>query len=805
MFLVEQGRSCAPNVVISAAGRLTLRAKGWISTLLLTLSVPAALALGLAQPEPDEPLDPLASELESRLELDIQPLLDTHCMHCHRGSRAKGGVRLDTLGDIDSIIAQSEDLRYAREMVSTGQMPPEDEIILPTEHERLTIVQWLDDALNYTPPEGRIDPGWMTIHRLNRDEYQNTLRDLLEIDISAHDLVGGLPLDDVGYGYDNIADVLTMSPTHMEAYLDAAEKAVEIALGPMIEIGNTPRPMPRIQRQGNGRPLRQGGQFFTTNGALRSVVEIPIPGEYEISVLTWGTQGGDDLPNLTIRVDGNEVLSRGIAAESEAEAQRVAVSVKLDAGAVEVSAHFTNDFWVPNVADRNLAIDALSIAGPLTEESVTRPALYRKLIAGREPGRAHAEELADWLLPRAYRRPPEPAERAALLGLYDAIIADGETHEFALRQMLTGVLVSPSFLYRRTEHPEPTNPQLVYELNDHELASRLSYFLWSSMPDDELRELAARGALRNDDTLRAQVRRMLDDPKSDALVRNFAGQWLLLRNLPMIDIDREIYPEFSENLRTDMETEARLFFGDVLRSGRPIGDLIDAQDVFVNERLADLYGIDGVEGDSFRRVSLNDSSSRGGILTLGATLLVTSNPTRTSPVKRGLYVLEHILGTPPPPPPPDIPRLETSAEGLGEAATLRQQLAAHLTDASCVTCHQRMDPIGLAMENFNAIGAWRDAYDDAPIDTFGVLPGGVEFDGPAGLKAILMDRLDAFREHLTSEMLTYAIGRGAEPFDRPAIRKISDETRESDDKLEAMIESIVLSGTFRTCRGREAK
>ena len=782
-----------------------MRARSWISTVLLTLGVPAAIGIGVYQPEVEPPLDPLATDLESRLELDIRPLLDTHCMTCHRGDRAKGGVRLDTFTNIDSFIAQSEDLRYAREMVATGQMPPEDEIFLPTEHERLTIVQWLDDALDYTPPEGRIDPGWMTIHRLNRDEYQNTLRDLLEIDISAHDLVGGLPLDDVGYGYDNIADVLTMSPTHMEAYLVAAEKAVEIALGPEITIGNEPRPLKRLQRPSNGRPLRSGGQFMTSNGSLSSITPIPVAGEYEISLDTWGNQGGDDLPNLSIRVDGKEVLSKGIEAENEGEAEHIAVKLDLPAGDVEIAAHFTNDFWIPQVADRNLAVDALSIAGPLTEESVTRPALYQKLIAGHEPGRAHAEELTDWILSRAYRRPPESAERAALLGLYDAIVAEGESHEFALRQMLTGVLMSPSFLYRRAQHPEPTNPQLVYELNDHELASRLSYFLWSSMPDDELRALAEQGALRNDDTLKAQVRRMLDDPKSDALVRNFAGQWLLLRNLPMIDIDRELYPEFSENLRTDMETEARLFFGDVLRSGRPIRDLIDAQDVFVNERLASLYGLEGVRGDAFQRVPLDDTSVRGGILTLGATLLVTSNPTRTSPVKRGLYVLEHILGTPPPPPPPDIPRLETSAEGLGEAATLRQQLAAHLTDASCVTCHQRMDPIGLAMENFDAIGAWRDAYTDAPIDAFGVLPGGVEFDGPSELKAILMDRLDAFREHLTSEMLTYAIGRGVEPFDRPAIRKISDETRENDDKLAAMIESIVLSGTFRTCRGREAK
>ncbi len=783
-----------------------MRTKPWLSVSLLLISVPAAIAVGALQPEDSGPLDPLATELESRLELDIKPLFETHCIRCHNERKSKGGVRLDTLGSIDSIISQSEDLKYAREMVSTGQMPPDDEIIVPTEHERLTITQWLDAALAYTPSDGKIDPGWMTIHRLNRDEYQNTLRDLLEIDVKEIDLVGGLPQDDVGYGFDNIADVLTMSPTHVEAYLDAAEKAVEAALGPEVQIGGPPQLLPRVQRIGNGRALRQGGQFFTTNGALRSVVQIPLRGEYEISVHAWGTQGGEDLPNLSIRVDEREVFAKGIEAQSEAEAEHIRVRVVLPAGAAELSAHFTNDYWVPEVADRNLALEAFSIAGPMSEESLERPALYRKLIAGREAGRLHAEEITAWLLPRAYRRPGLPEESTALLALYDTLIAEGESHEFALRQMLTGVLVSPSFLYRRVEHPATDDPGALYELSAHELATRLSYFLWSSMPDDELRSLADDGSLRDDGVLQGQVERMLSNSKSDAFVRNFSGQWLLLRNLPMIDIDRSLYPQFSESLRADMETEAQLFFGDVLRSGRPISDLIDSQDVFVNEQLAGLYGIAGVEGETFRRVMLESESTRGGVLTLGATLLVTSNPTRTSPVKRGLYVLEHILGTPPPPPPPDIPRLETSAESLGESATLREQLAAHLTDRSCVTCHQRMDPIGLAMENFDAIGAWRDAYSaETPIDASGVLPGGVAFSGPSELKAILISRLDAFREHLSSEMLTYAIGRGTEPFDRPAIKMISDATHARGDRLDAMIESIVLSDTFRTCRGREPR
>lgn len=749
--------------------------------------------------------DPAAAEIEAEFVDSIEPLLFVYCYECHNDSRSKGGVSFENISSIKGMLEASEDLEIARELVETLQMPP-GRRAKPIPEEREIITQWIDKVLDYTSPSGTIDPGWATIHRLNKNEYENTLRDLLGIDARRIGLTSGLPPDDVGYGFDNIADVLTVSPLHLEAYLEAAELAVEAALGPEITIGNEPWLLPNIQRAGRGRPLRQGGQFFSTNGSLRSRTSVPITGEYMISLHTWGTQGGDDLPHLSLRVNGKQILSLDVQAQSEAEAEHVKVPITLEAGDAEFSAHFTNDYWVPNVADRNLAIDGFSIAGPLTEESIRRPAMYAEVFDTQMRDRAEAIQFVNVFLPRAFRRAIEQDELRELMSLYESTVREGGSHERGIRQMMTAALVSPSFLYRSTSLSRVTSTNdSIHTLTGYELASRLSYFLWSSMPDDELFSLAQSGDLLEDEVLKDQVRRMLADERSEAFVRNFAGQWLLLRNLESIEIDREIYTNYNTELMHDMTTEAELFFADILRSDRAILNLIDSDDVFINERLAALYGIENIEGEDFRRVQLPEASVRGGVLTMGSTLTVTSNPTRTSPVKRGLYVLEQLLGTPPPPPPPDIPRLETSAAEVGSQASLREQLEAHLTDSSCAACHIRMDPIGLAMENFNAIGSWRDAYESAPIDASGVLPGGISFDGPNELKAILLDKHETFREHLAGELLTYAIGRGMEPFDRPAIRLISEHTSSNEDTLSSMIEGVVLSGTFRTCRRRDLR
>jgi hypothetical protein len=405
---------------------------------------------------------------------------------------------------------------------------------------------------------------------------------------------------------------------------------------------------------------------------------------------------------------------------------------------------------------------------------------------------------------RAYRRPATDAQVASLMKVYSAQRSAGAEWEPAVRTALTATLVSPNFLFRSLAAPAKAvaSADGRYTLDGYELASRLSYFLFSSMPDEPLMAAAADGSLLTDDGLKAQVRRMLADPRSNAFVENFAGQWLQLRTLDTLAIDRTTFPDYTDELRTALNTEATLFFADVLRSDRSVLEFIDSRDTFVNGKLAGFYGLPEVNGTEFRRVTLPAESHRGGVLTMGAVLTLTSNTTRTSPVKRGLFVLDQILGAPPPPPPADIPPLEQSAASKPDA-TVREQLAAHVANPTCASCHNRLDPLGLAFENFDAIGRWRTTENGRPVDASGTLPGGTAINGAAELKAILLSRADQFVEALSSKVLTYAVGRGPEPFDRPAIRRIATRTRASDDRFSALIESVVLSDTFRTCRPRK--
>ena len=387
--------------------------------------------------------------------------------------------------------------------------------------------------------------------------------------------------------------------------------------------------------------------------------------------------------------------------------------------------------------------------------------------------------------------------------MYRSAREAGDDYESAVKLALTATLVSPNFLYRPIGNPKPHDPEFIYELNDYELASRLSYFLWSSMPDDRLLDLARAKQLRKPEVLKEQVRRMLMDPRSDALVENFAGQWLLLRKLDGLEMDPEKFPAFDNDLREAMRTEAELFFADVLRNNRSVISFLDSNRTFINGDLAEHYGIRGVRGDDFKQVMLSDDSPRGGVLTMAATLTVTSHATRTSPVKRGDYVLAQLMGTAPPPPPPDVPPLEIATEQVGKEKSLREQLAAHVADPNCAVCHKRLDPIGLAMENFDAIGAWRDKEQGKPIDASGELPGGVVFNGPIELKAAMMKQQDEFVENLTRKMLTYAVGRGTEPFDRPTVKKIVQSVEIDRYRMQSLIEAVVLSDAFRKARGRE--
>lgn len=784
----------------------------------LTILAPAAglLALGVAPaPQPPAPAappatDPLADELDQRFWNDVEPLLAAHCYDCHGADRQKGGVRFDQILSIADALAMADQLATARHLLEDRQMPPEERP-QPTEHEVLTVQQWIDDALAYYPPDAPVDPGWFTIHRLNRAEYRNTLRDLLGVDPAHHDLAAALPPDDTGYGFDNIAAVLSVSPLALEAYLDAAERALDLGLGPVVQPSTEHHPVPRLSVTGGGRALDGPGFMLYSNGAVVGQIDVPVPGEYEIGVTAWGTKGGDELPRMSVRVDGREVDACFIDAE-RSRPETETMRVRLGAGRQQIAAHFTNDFYQPNVADRNLAIESITLAGPVDEAGIERPAAYTEVFASkprvdtpaarRDAARANIAAFAA----RAFRRPPTTPEINNLLALYARACKDGDSDEQAARLALTAVLVSPAFLYRSVDNPRANDPGATYRLSAYEMASRLSYFLWSSTPDRALLDAAARDELTTDEQLTTQVRRMLADPKSQAFVENFAGQWLLLRNLDRLAIDQKRFPDYSSSLREAMITEATMLFAEVVREDRPVTDLIESDHTFVNKPLAALYGFAELARENgFQRVQLPEGSPRGGVLTTAAVLTVTSNPSRTSPVKRGLYVLDQILGTPPPPPPPDIPRLENSAEKVGEHASLRDQLNAHLTDATCASCHRRMDPIGLSLENFDAIGRWRDADESGPIDASGTLPSGTTFAGPTQLKQILLAREGLFVENLTRKLLTYALGRGPEPFDRPAVNRIVQRARANDDRLSAIIEGIVLSDAFRTCRGTEPK
>ncbi|MBX2850678.1 MAG: DUF1592 domain-containing protein [Phycisphaeraceae bacterium] len=648
-------------------------------------------AQGAAQAAPNRPVkshakrDPLAVKIEERLKSDVRPLIRKYCYECHGNGKKKGGVALDKAGDIKSIMDSAEDWLTVVEVMGAGLMPPEKKP-QPTAHEKLTIQQWVDQAAEYYPADAKPDPGWYTIHRLNRSEYRNTMRDLLGIDPAKHDLAESLPSDDTGYGFDNNADVLSMSTLQLEKFLQSAEKAVDLALDPMKNEG-----------------------FY------------------------------------------DEVF-----------------------------------FIKPTADDKGNRLPGVEQGKRITESQAARQVI---------------EKFAT----RAFRRRADTGEVTSLLRLYRGARAEGDDYESAVRLALTATLVSPNFLYRPIRNPKPHDPGFIYELDDYELASRLSYFLWSSMPDDRLLDLARAKQLRKPETLKKQVQRMLLDPRSDALVENFAGQWLLLRKLDGLEMDTRKFPAFDAELREAMRSEAEHFFADVLRSNRSVLSFLDSDRTFLNETLADHYGIRGIRGDDFRMVDLPADSTRGGVLTMAATLTVTSHATRTSPVKRGDYVLAQLMGSAPPPPPPDVPPLEQATEAVGKDKTLREQLAAHVADPNCAVCHKRLDPIGLAMENFDAIGAWRDREQGKPIDASGELPGGVAFNGPIELKAAMLQRQGEFVENLAKKMLTYAVGRGTEPFDRPTTKKIVQSVEDDGYRMRSLIEAIVLSDAFTKARGRETQ
>jgi mono/diheme cytochrome c family protein len=610
----------------------------------------------------------------------VRPFLNTHCTQCHGKSKPKAGLNLAALEDETKALASRRVWTKVKENVEGSLMPPEGRP-QPSRGEMEAVSKWIDSALNQADCGRSVDPGRVTIRRLNRTEYNNTLRDLAGVDFRPAE---DFPSDDVGYGFDNIGDVLTIPPILLEKYLAAAEQI-----------------------------------------AARAIVADAI---------------------------------RGANTASLPESHRRIV------------------FRTPN-----------------------KPEEYQEC----------AQAVVERFASRAYRRPVRGGELAKLLRFVDLARENGDRFERGVQLAVEAALVSPQFLFRvelnrgrkkaKPKDGKPSAEGLGVPLTDYEVASRLSYFLWSSMPDDELFQLAAEGKLQIEENLTRQVERMLRDTKASALVENFAGQWLQLRNLKTASPDKTLFPTFDEALRQAMRQESEQFFAAVVRDDKSILDFIDCDYTYLNERLATHYGIPGVSGDTFRRVRL-DGRRRGGLITQASVLTVTSNPTRTSPVKRGRWVLEQILGTPPPPPPPNVPQLADDKKAI-LSGTLRQRMEQHRSNTSCANCHSRLDPPGFGLENFDAIGAWREKEGAFRIDASGKLPGGESFQGPGELKAILKGRPREFTRCLTEKLLTYALGRGLEDFDACTVDKITSAVAAGHYRFHRLVIEIVKSDPFLKRRG----
>ena len=755
-------------------------------------------------------------ELTARFATQGRAFVSKHCLECHGEKEPMADLNLFADNEASSVVKRRDVWESVLEMVATGQMPP-PESPRPEQAEIdkfIAVVNALFDAADL---HAKPDPGRVTVRRLNRTEYNHTVRDLMFVDFNAAE---DFPSDDIGYGFDNIGDVLTMSPVLMERYLAAAESIVQQA----ILVGDPPKPPKRhlvaqFLRSTKPEQMREVPvRSLESNGNLSTTHKLTVEGEYKFRFRGWGRPVGDEPVKVAFQIDDKEIETVEVKATSKDKGTYEAKPVQLGPGEHRVAIAFLNEFTDAEIekleeAQRALFVQFFELEGPLDMV----PPSHKRLMACRadQSKPDQAREILTRLATRAYRRPATSAEVERLVVLTTLSLDEGLSWEAAMQRTMQAVLVSPKFLFRLELDDRPDSPE-PRVLDEFQLASRMSYFLWSTMPDDELFALAGKGELTKN--LDAQVRRMLADPKSKSLVDNFAMQWLQLQRLKTVAPDPKLFPTFNDRLRTAMLKETELFFEAIIREDRSILDLIDADFTFVNRTLAQHYGLEAAmskpaDGDqrrrrsdpnreqNFERVTLPDKL-RGGLLTQASILTVTSNPTRTSPVKRGRWILEQILGAPPPPPPPNVPEL---AEGDKAQLTgsLRQRLEQHRANPACANCHAKMDPLGFAFENFNAIGGYRQKDGDFPIEAGGVLPGGKTFQGPAELKSILLEQRAKVGRNLTEKLLTYGLGRGLEHYDRRPVMRIQEALAKNGYKFSTLAVEIVKSDPFRMRRGSE--
>ncbi len=741
---------------------------------------------------------------------DVLPVITKQCMTCHGGPNPTGNVDLRAFKDEASVLKNRDLWERVAQSMHSHHMPPKG-MPQPTQPERDRVNGWVQSKFAKLDCDLR-DPGRVTLRRLNRSEYNNTVRDLLAVDFKPAD---DFPSDDVGYGFDNIGDVLTISPLLMERYLSAAEKITAKAIwtpDPVVtrtELGS------KTQVSGNNGPHPFGRALGTSGNDVVLEHTFPAEGEYYFRVRAFANQSGSEPAKMSFRLNGQQLKLVDVpAVQGKPEIYEIRAIVP--AGKHKWSVAFTNDHYEPEnpdpkKRDRNLYIGWMEVAGPLDQKPGNAlPEGHRRLFgAAALPADRHeaARKVLTPFLKRAFRRPVKVEEVERYIRYVDLAQKEGESFERGIQLAVQSALCSPHFLFRveLDGNASVATAAKMRPLNGYELASRLSYFLWSSTPDDTLLGLADQGKLQKPVVLEQQVSRMLRDPRAKALVENFGAQWLTLRMLQAVAPDPKMFPDWNDDLRQSMRQETELFLETVMREDRSVLELLDAKYTFLNERLAKFYGIPNVTGNEFRRVTLTDAR-RGGLLTHASILTLTSNPTRTSPVKRGKWVLEQVLGTPPPPAPPNVPTLEAQKEKL--TGTLRQQMEQHRTDPLCASCHTRMDAIGFGLENFDAIGRWRDFEDPAgktKVDATGTISGVGSFSGPGELKTVLKTQKDQFVKNLTGQMLTFALGRGLEYYDRCSVSAMAQTVEKRQYRFSALVSEIVTSDPFRYRRGEASK
>ena len=757
----------------------------------------------------------------------MQAFLVRHCAECHGSDEPEGDVTLSLPADDAGLIAERKLWETAVRRIDAGEMPPQDRT-RPTPAEAETFTTALRKRYDAADLRMPADPGRVTMRRLNRVEYRNTIRDLVGVDF---DPTADFPSDEIGYGFDTIGDVLTLSPLLLERYLDAAEAVMERAIPP-----TTPPVLTRRREAQFTEPASPGVRGLIVNGFRRMTTDGTEPielgpinspfewaadGEYEFRTKVYADPDAPQPLRVTILFSGKELpqpsaqedldrLSGSVARPARilesfivsgtSRESADAITVRLPPLAGRERMLIALDKPADDVAPTTVFVGGMELIGPFD----MRPATQKRLLActATASQEEQTREVLGRFLRRAFRRRLEPGELDRHAALVDEAVKTGRGWHEGVQLAMQAALCSPKFLFRLESDDRPDADD-VQPLDDHQLASRLSYFLWSTMPDDELLDLADKGSLSVG--LEGQVRHMLADPRADALVTSFAMQWLQLKRIEFISPDGGLFPMFDNALRTAMIRETELFVGSVFREDRSVLELIDADSTFVNAALAKHYGLDdayrkaGGTGKDFRRVPTADRT-RGGLVSQAGILTATSHPTRTSPVKRGRWVLEQLLGEPPPPPPPNVPELPDD-EGVSATASLRERMEVHRANVACAGCHARMDAIGFALENYDAVGAYRTQDGGFEIDAGGGFPDGTTFSGPAGLKDVLLSKKREFCRCLTEKMMIFALGRGLEPTDRPTIERIVGRREEEDHRVSVLVAGIVASDAFRQRRG----